>query len=275
MFVRIGKKISKVAKKVLFFPFKGTKSSSGDCQLSIMDGGESYIVSLPKSPASLSGLSTGSSLMTGNTSGANRIIGAVPPQHENPAAHQLLYGAISYDMTSAEGSTNGSDALPPPPARTSLPRPVASCDDEDVVGYLAKAMKPQGEEDNAESVLLLVAPKDDHTGLEVISAPDGTPVHVRDLIDAERVKQSLGEDDDAESVLLLETPKDDHAGLEAVPQMGHPCTCETLLTRKATNTRTRTQWSSPTIWPVYLLTRRATQSTIVQQPNYGCGRGRR
>ena len=119
IFVRIKKKISKAAKKVLLFPFKGIKRSAGDDgdQLSIMDGSVGYVVSLPKSPASMSVLSVSSSILTGNDGAAHRIIGAVPPRNECPTGgHQLLYGAISYTRSGEEGSAaDESDALPPAP----------------------------------------------------------------------------------------------------------------------------------------------------------------
>jgi len=197
--VRIKRKISKVAKKgkkMLFLPFMGAKGGASDRsdQLSIMDG--SFVVSLPKSnipiPASpssssVSGMSITSSIMTGNVSTTKRIIGAVPPKNGSPTPHQFLYGTINYGIRSMEDSTmDGSDALPPPPANMHLPPLMASCDEEDAVSYLAEAMRQsRGDDDDEDSVLLLVTPKDDGTEeCQVISAADGTPVQMRDIIDA-------------------------------------------------------------------------------------------
>jgi len=192
--VRIKKKISKVAKKMLFKPFGGKeKGGDSDGQLSSMGG--SFAISLPKSnnpiptsPSTMSGMSISSSIMTGNGSNTKRIIGAVPHKNGAPYSHQFLYGAINYGNRSSEDSTYGSDALPSPPASIPLPPPIASGDDEDAVSYLAEAMRIQGnpdDDDDEDSVLLLLTPRDDGTEeCQVISAADGTPVQVRDIIEA-------------------------------------------------------------------------------------------
>ena len=191
--VRIKKKLSKVAKNMLFV--KSKKNGP------VIKDGNSFISALPNPktsafPISPSGsiLSVSSSIMTGSST--KRILGAVPPKNASPTpAQQILYGTINYGNNRSFAEDNstvaGIDSLPPPPSATMLlPRP-KTANSEDVVSYLADAMgrhaPSHNEDDDEDSVLLLVTPKDDGTGDEivcqVISAIDGTP-NVREAIDA-------------------------------------------------------------------------------------------
>jgi len=155
-------------------------------------------------------MSVTSSIMTGNgsSSATKRIIGAVPPKNGEaaPALQQFLYGTINYGSRNCDDSTvdgDGYDALPPPPSSMFLPprnMPDEEYDEEDAVSYLAEAMKhAQNSNDDEDSVLLLVTPKDDGTGEEicqVISAMDGTPLPVREIIEASSGNNSYEDADD-------------------------------------------------------------------------------
>ncbi|MBZ4217896.1 hypothetical protein, partial [Klebsiella aerogenes] len=75
------------------------------------------------------------------------------------AAQQLMYGAVNYgNRGSSESSSGEYDYLPAPPERMPLPP-----GEEDAVSYLAEAMRRAQVDDDEESVLLLVTPKDDGT----------------------------------------------------------------------------------------------------------------
>ncbi|KAL7553125.1 hypothetical protein ACHAWF_017024 [Thalassiosira exigua] len=216
--VRIKKKISKVARKMLFL--KSKKKGNGADVLSLTDGA-SFVVSLPRSnipipssPASPSVASITSSIVTGSLASASkRIIGAVPPKSGSPTPQQTLYGAINYggDWSRCEESTAESDALPPPPPAGALVlRPTAtSHDEEDAVSYLAEVMRRarskdyEGEEEDAndveeeeDSVLLLVTPKEDGTE-EISHIVSGTPTQVRDVLEA---VGTLDSDDEGDAI---------------------------------------------------------------------------
>ena len=122
--------------------------------------------------------------MNGAGSASKRRMGAAPPENGSPTPQQLLYGTINYGARSAEESTmDGSDALPSQPESMPLPPMAASDDEEDAVSYLAEAMKQAN--DDEDSVLLIVTPREDGTEeiCQVVSAVDGTPIKVRDIID--------------------------------------------------------------------------------------------
>ena len=200
--VRIKKKISKVAKKMLFYPWK-KKDGDENIEESITDD-NGFVVSHPKSdyaitgsPSAVSVMSVTSSIMTG--SGTKRIIGAVPPKIGSPSStQQFMYGAVNYgNRGSPESSAGGYDSLPAPPGRMPLPPRATSKGEEDAVSYLAEAMRHAQGGDDEDSVLLLVTPKDDGTGedVQVISAMDGTPVPIREIIDALSERPSNGDYD--------------------------------------------------------------------------------
>mmetsp|Transcript_7124 Transcript_7124/g.14353 ORF Transcript_7124/g.14353 Transcript_7124/m.14353 type:complete len:1499 (+) Transcript_7124:59-4555(+) len=157
LFVRIGKKISKVksrGKNVLqqvfvLRPFG--KSKNGEVRQGVngSEGAsemhEDQVVltipenpSLPHSPSSVSVASISSSVLTGGTN-TKRNLGAVPvysvPKAENP------YGTINYNRISTESTTNGSDALPPPLEGKSFPVvPSSGSNDDDAISLLAAAI---------------------------------------------------------------------------------------------------------------------------------------
>jgi len=200
--VRIKKKLSKVAKKMLFYPWK-KKDGDENIEESITDE-NGFVVPHPKSdyaipgsPSAASVMSVTSSIMTG--SGTKRIIGAVPPKIGSPSStQQFMYGAVNYgNRGSPESSAGGYDSLPAPPGRMPLPPRATSKGEEDAVSYLAEAMRHAQGDDDEDSVLLLVTPKDDGTGedFQVISAMDGTPVPIREIIDALSERPSNGDYD--------------------------------------------------------------------------------
>ncbi len=148
--VRIKKKISKVAKKMLFYPWKkkGGNEDVDGCNLVISQPAPIY--GIPGSPSAESIMSITSSIMTG--SGAKHIIGAIAPRMESPsAAQQLMYGAVNYgNRGSPESSSSEYDCLPAPPERM-----LFSQGEEDAVSYLAEAMR-RAHDNDEDSVLLLV-----------------------------------------------------------------------------------------------------------------------
>jgi len=187
--VRIKKKLSKVAKKMLFIKPKEKKDE-------IIKDGNGFVIELPNNtnaaayPDHSSPLSISSSIMSGVP--AKHTLGANPPKHGAPTpAQQYLYGTINYGNRSPDDSSTvdgSSDSLPPPPAL--LPSRPNTSNSEDVVSYLAEAMKRSHSHDNEnddeeDSVLLLLTPRGDGSGeeiCEVISALDGTP-NLREAID--------------------------------------------------------------------------------------------
>ena len=174
--VRIKKKISKVAKKMIFYPWKKNDCYEDTGRNGFIASQPTSDCAIPGSPSAASVMSATSSIMTG--SGTKRIIGAVPPKIGSPST--ALYGVVNYgNRGSPESSADGYDSLPAPPER--MPLPQASKEDEDAVSYLAEAMRRARGKGDEDSVLLLVTPTDDGTGddIQVISATDGTPVPIR------------------------------------------------------------------------------------------------
>jgi hypothetical protein len=188
--VRIKKKLSKVAKKMLFIKWGkkggvGIGATPASIMVNIPSPATDYPDPISPSAESI-GASVTSSIMPG-VGCAKRIIGAVPPKVGSPMhAQKYLYGTIHYGHRSSEDSTvDGGDSLPPPPKCIPHHDMKASAGNKDEFSYLAEAMMRGRCIDDEDSLLLYVTPKVDGTGEEVqfIRSMDGTPVPFREIID--------------------------------------------------------------------------------------------
>jgi hypothetical protein len=113
------------------------------------------------------------------------IIGATPVKSDG-----ILYGAINYGDKSGAGSTVGEqDGLPsPPPSNIAIPQNASSpFDEEDVVSYLAEAMRKSKDED---CLFLLITPREDDNEevsqlISDVGTPNPTPLQIMDAIEVE------------------------------------------------------------------------------------------